>query len=86
MLGLLQEDGTFARRSQDDKEKMVWLPLLDPMSQRALYPVLRRAAAPVLCYLSPGDHHQRGLTALGEKNVMTREESRYCHRRTAALP
>lgn len=62
---------------------MVWLPPLDPISQSLLYPVFRRAAALVLHYLSTGDHHQM---APAEKKVMTRGETRYCYRRTEALP
>lgn len=57
-------------------------PLLDPVNQKVLCPMLRRAAVPVLCYQCTWGQHQRGLW--GE--IVIREETRYCHRDCSPSP
>lgn len=76
-----QKVGTAAGRCDFCREKtraawMVGWPLLDPVSQKMLYPMLRRAAVPVLSNQCTWDQHQRGLW--GE--IVIREEIHYCHR------
>lgn len=71
-----QKVGAAAERCDFCREKTrtVWVavwPLLDPVSQKVLCPMLRRAAVPVFHYQCPWDQHQRG--SWGE--VVIREET-----------
>lgn len=82
-----QKVGTAAERCDFCREKTrtVWVavwPLLDPVSQKVLCPMLRRAAVPVFHYQCPWDQHQRG--SWGE--VVIREETLYCHRDCSTSP
>lgn len=57
-----QRVGTAAERCDFCKEKTraVWVvgwPLLDPVNQKLLHPIFRRAAVPVLCYQCTRDQH-----------------------------
>lgn len=80
-----QKVGTAAERCDfcRQKTKTAWVvgwPLL--VSQKVLYPMLRRAAVPVLCYQCTWDQHQRGLW--GE--IVSRQEIHYCHRDCSTSP